>query len=77
MMTMMTKGKSGPLPLNAPKQLSGGSEAPVWSRGKAPVVGLADEVPPPEAEAFCTFAPNILKNGYRKCVFKCVYVITK
>jgi len=31
---------------------------PVWSRGEAPVGGLGKS--PPEAEAFCTFAHNIL-----------------
>ena len=31
----------------------------MWSRDKAPVVGLEDFIPH-EAEAFCTFAHNIL-----------------
>jgi len=34
------------------------SQSPTWG-------GLGNEVPPEaEAEAFCTFAHNILKNGY-------------
>jgi len=43
--------------------------------GKAPVVGLGDKVPQTKVEAFCIFAPNISKNGYRKCVFRCVDIV--
>ena len=45
----------------------GERKPPVWSRRK---VALVEG----EAQAFCTFASNILKNGYRnpKCVFRCV-----
>ena len=46
---------------------SGDGSPPVESRGKAPIGGLGTKSP--EAEAFCTFAHNILKNGHRKCVF--------
>ena len=37
---------------------------------------MGNEVPPEaEAEAFCTFAHNILKNGYRKCVFRYINIV--
>ena len=44
---------------------SGDGSLPSGVQGQSPGRGSGDE-----AGAFCTFAHNILKNGYRKCVFR-------
>jgi len=30
----------------------------------------------PDAEAFCVFATNILKEGYKQCVLRCVDIVS-
>jgi len=47
----------------------GDGSLPVDFRGKALVGGLGGQSPP-EAEACCSFAHNILKNGHRKCMYR-------
>jgi len=44
-------------------------EVTQWGPGTQPWQGSG-------AEAFCTFA-HILKNGYRKCVFRYIDIVRK
>jgi len=46
-----------------------GTEVPQWGSGTKPRCGVWG-TRPPEAEDFCTFVHNIIKNGYTKCVFR-------
>jgi len=52
---------------------SGDGSPPVGPRGTAPTGGLGDEVP----QKLKLFAHNILKNGYRKCVFRHIDIVRK
>ena len=52
----------------------GGRKSPSGVPGQNPGMGSGGRSPP-EAEAFCTFAPDILKNGHRKRVFRYIDIV--
>ena len=55
--------------INIGQSWGSGTEVPQW--GPAPVKGLKDKV----LQKLKLFAHNILKNGYRKCVFRYIDIV--